>query len=118
MKTTDLTCIVCPVGCAIMVTENDDGTIIVKGNSCPRGERYARQEVVNPTRVITSTVRVEGAALPLCPVKTAAPVPKSAIPACLAVIRAVTVKAPIHIGDVIVDNLADTGVALVATDAR
>ncbi len=118
MKKTELTCIMCPIGCAITVEEADDGTLTVRGNGCPRGDRYARQEVTNPTRVVTSVVRVEGAALPLCPVKTASPVPKATIPACLEAIRAVAVKTPVAIGDVLVEDLAGTGVALVATDNR
>lgn len=115
MKKTELTCIVCPVGCAITVTENDDGTLSVAGNGCPRGARYAKQEVTNPVRVVTSVVKVGGGAAPLCSVKTAEAVPKTAVAACIAAIREITVAAPVQIGDTVAEDLAGTGVRLVAT---
>ena len=117
METRNLTCIVCPMGCQMTVTRMPD-SIAVTGNTCKRGEVYAIQEVTLPTRVITSSVKVTGSDLPLCPCKTAGTVPKSQIPQCLEAIRTVTVAAPVKIGDVLVADLAGTGVALVATANR
>lgn len=117
MEPRNLTCIVCPMGCLLTVTEDADG-LHVSGNTCPRGEKYAVQEVTLPTRVITSSVKLTGGALPLCPVKTAAPVPKAMIPQCLQAIRAASAAAPVRIGQILVDDLAGTGVALVATANR
>lgn len=117
MEPRNLTCIVCPMGCRMTVSEVD-GQLRVTGNTCPRGEKYAIQEVTLPTRVITSSVKLTGGALPLCPVKTAAPVPKAMIPQCLAAIRAIHAAAPVRIGQVLADDLAGTGVALVATANR
>ena len=117
METRNLTCIVCPMGCRMTVTQQPDG-IHVTGFTCKRGEAYAIQEVTLPTRVITSSVKVTGSELPLCPCKTAGAVPKSRIPECLAAIRAITVEAPVKIGQVLAADLAGTGVALVATANR
>ena len=70
----ELICIVCPNGCHLRVDET--GGCRVTGNACPRGEEYGRSEVLHPTRVLTGTVRLHGAALPRCPVKTRSPIPK------------------------------------------
>lgn len=117
MEPRNLTCIVCPMGCRMTVTETADG-LSVTGNTCPRGEKYAVQEVTLPTRVITSSVKLTGGALPLCPVKTAGAVPKSMIPQCLAAIRTICAAAPVRIGQVLADDLCGTGVALIATANR
>ena len=117
MEIHELTCIVCPVGCRIRV-EDENGDLRISGNGCPRGERYARQEISNPVRTVTSAVAVRGAAIPLCPVKTASPVPKASIPACLAEIREIRIDAPVAVGDVVKEDLAGPGVALMATDNR
>ena len=107
----DLICITCPRGCHLHVYEN----LNVTGNTCKRGEIYGKQEVTNPTRTLTSTVRIEGGELPLCPVKSKDPIPKGKIFAAMEEINKVHLQAPVHIGDVIIADLAGTGVALVAT---
>lgn len=110
----DLTCIGCPLGCAITVTMNDNEVVSVAGNTCPRGDAYARKEVTNPTRIVTSTVRVQGGVAPMVNVKTASDIPKGKIFDCAAALKDVVVTAPIHIGDVILSNVADTGVDIIA----
>ena len=117
MENRELTCIVCPMGCRVTV-ELDGGEMRFSGNQCKRGEAYCRQEVSCPMRTVTSLVAVEGAEHPLCPVKTAAPVPREKIPEVLAKLRCARIHAPIAIGDVLVRDIAGTGVDLVATDAR
>ena len=104
MEVRELTCIGCPLGCQLTVTMGN-GEIKVEGNTCPRGEAYAKKEVTNPTRIVTSTVRV----------KTASDIPKGKIFDCMKEIRAVKVAAPVHIGDVIIADCAGTGVAVVAS---
>ena len=111
----EMTCICCPMGCRMRVAPKPGGGWSVEGNGCPRGARYAVQEMEAPERTVTSTVRVAGGSEPLCPVKTAAPVPKASIPACLAAIRAFVATAPVATGSTLVPDLAGTGVALVAT---
>lgn len=110
----DLTCIGCPLGCAITVTMNDNEVVSVAGNTCPRGDAYARKEVTNPTRIVTSTVRVQGGVAPMVNVKTASDIPKEKIFDCAAALKDVVATAPIHIGDVILSNVADTGVDIIA----
>ena len=117
METRELTCIVCPVGCRVTV-EVDGEEMRITGNGCKRGETYCRQEVTCPVRTVTSLVAVEGGEHPLCPVKTARPVPREKVPEVLAALRALRVSAPIAIGDVLAEDVAGTGVARVATDDR
>ena len=114
MKRRELICIGCPMGCPIVVEMEDGKVLSVTGNTCPRGESYARKEVTNPTRIVTTTVRVDGGKVPMINVKTEQNIPKDKIFECIAALRGVTMKAPIHIGDIILENVADTGVNIVA----
>ena len=114
MKTMEMTCIRCPMGCRLTVTQDGD-TFTVSGNTCRRGEEYGIQEMRCPMRTVTSSVRVEGGRRPVCSVKTAENVKKADIPEVLAAIRGIRVKAPVAIGDIVCPNIAGTGVNLVAT---
>lgn len=109
----ELTCIVCPMGCRIKAYE-DNGQIRVEDQGCRRGELYARDELTAPKRVVTSVVAVRGCS-GLLPVKTVAPVPKEAIFRVMEEIRQVVADRPVRAGDVLREDLAGTGVALVAT---
>ena len=111
----NLTCIRCPMGCQITVTSESGEVRAVEGNSCPRGDEYARNEVTHPVRTVTSTVRVRKGSLPVVSVKTQMDIPKDRIFDVMRDINSVTVTAPVHIGDVLMENIAGTGVALVAT---
>lgn len=117
METKKLTCIGCPMGCQIEVVLDNGAVVSVTGNTCPRGDAYARKEVTNPTRIVTSTVRVyggeSGAATVSC--KTSADVPKGKMFDCIKDIAGVSVEAPVHIGDVVKANVAGTGVDMIAT---
>lgn len=110
----DFVCIACPVGCRLHVTQTQDG-IKVEGNACRRGETYGRQEFSAPERVVTSTVKIEGHPYEMCPVKTAAPVPKEMVSQVLEAIYQMRAKLPVHVGDIIEENVCDTGVNVVAT---
>lgn len=114
MKRNELICIGCPMGCPIVVEMEDGKVLSVTGNTCPRGESYARKEVTNPTRIVTTTVRVDGGKVAMINVKTERDIPKDKIFECIAALRGVTMKAPVHIGDIILENVADTGVNIVA----
>ena len=114
MNKRELICIGCPMGCPIVVEMEDGKVLSVAGNTCPRGESYARKEVTNPTRIVTTTVRVDGGKVPMINVKTEQDIPKDKIFECIAALRGVTMKAPIHIGDIILENVAGTGVNIVA----
>lgn len=115
MEKRELICIGCPLGCPVTVTMEDSQVVKVEGNTCKRGDDYARKEVTNPTRIVTSTVMVEGGKDVTVSVKTRSDVPKGKIFACVKALKGVVVKAPVHIGDVIVANAADTGVDIIAT---
>jgi len=114
METRELTCIRCPIGCALTVTV-DGEAVTVTGNTCPRGEEYGKAEVLHPTRTVTSSVRVTGGELPLVSVKTVPDVPKDRIFDVMAVIRAAEIPAPVRAGDVLIRDAAGTGSDVVAT---
>jgi CxxC motif-containing protein len=112
----ELTCIRCPKGCQITVTIEHGAVTDVTGNTCPRGEEYARKEVTNPTRVVTSIVPVDGS--PTCAmasVKTAGDVPKDKVLDVIDALRPVRLQAPVRIGDVVLADVCETGVDVVAT---
>ena len=114
MKDRNLTCIVCPRGCALTVRFDEAGKpISVEGNACKRGVVYAEKECTHPERTVTSTVRTESGAV--IAVKTATTVPKEKVFAVMDEINAVRAKDGIRIGDVIIENVAGTGVCVVAT---
>lgn len=115
MEKRELICIGCPLGCPLTVTMEDGEVKAVEGNTCKRGDDYARKEVINPTRIVTSTVMVEGGTDVTVAVKTRTDIPKGRIFECVRALKGVTVKAPVHIGDVIVPNVAGTGVDIIAT---
>lgn len=115
METRNLTCISCPMGCQITVEMDNGDVICVTGNTCKRGEVYARKEVTNPTRIVTSTVRVKGGTAEMVSVKTKTDIPKNKIFECIRNLKGIEVSAPVHIGDVIVADVAGTGVDIVAT---
>lgn len=110
---TNLICITCPKGCRLTVDENND--YAVTGNACPRGAEYARNEMLHPVRVITSTVRVAGAAIPRLPVKTDKPLPKELMFDCMELINALNVQAPVKVGQVLAADILGTDVNIVAT---
>lgn len=114
MDIRELICIGCPMGCPLKVEMEEGEVRRISGNTCKRGEAYARKEVTNPTRTVTTTVRVQGGVRAVAPVKTKEDIPKDKIAACMDVLKKVTVEAPVHIGDVIVEDVAGTGVSVVA----
>ncbi len=110
-----LTCITCPVGCSLSVGVQSDGKVVVQGNKCPRGAVYGEKEVTNPTRVVTSTVRIAGEKDRVVSVKTASDIPKGKIEECMQALEKVEVALPVYVGDIVLENVADTGVNIVAT---
>lgn len=109
-----LTCISCPVGCRMTVTIEDGKVLKVEGFSCKRGDVYARQESVRPLRMVTAVARVKGSAVPVS-LKTAQPIPKDRIKACMEEVAALDLSLPIMAGDILKTDVAGTGVSLVAT---
>lgn len=115
MEVRELTCIGCPLGCALKVTMENGEVVSFTGNTCKRGDDYARKEVTHPTRIVTSTVCIEGGVIPMVSVKTQNDIPKEKIMEIMKCINALRVKAPVHIGDVLLTDIAGTGVNLIAT---
>lgn len=109
----ELVCITCPKGCRLLV--DDSGSVSVSGDGCQRGIDYAKKETTNPTRVITSTVHIEGAAIDRLPVKTDRDIPKGSIFAAMELLDGLIVYAPVKTGDIIVQNLLGTEANWVAT---
>lgn len=110
-----LPCINCPAGCIIDVTLKDGDVVKVTGNTCDRGETYARNEVTAPVRIVTSNVKVSGSDKDIISVKTKDAIPKDKIFECAKALKGLTVEAPVKIGDVIVANVAGTGIDIIAT---
>lgn len=110
-----LICISCPLGCNLSVEYDDDHVISVSGNSCKKGPIYAEKELYSPERVVTSTVKINGAKHPLLPVKTDRSVKKAKMFDIMREIFKIKVNAPIKTGDIICENICDSGANLVAT---
>ena len=121
IETLQFNCTTCPSECLLTVeVERDaDGAVVevrsVTGNSCPRGDKFAHQELTCPKRVLTTTVAVSGGDEVLLPVRTAKAIPLELHAQAMALIRDLVVEAPIHMGDVILPNLLDTNINLVAS---
>lgn len=114
MKKRQLTCIVCPRGCALTVELSDSGEVLsVSGNLCPRGNTYAINECTNPMRTVTSTVRCENGAV--VAVKTSKNVPKSRVFDVMTEINSTTAQNEIKVGDVIIADVCGLGVDIIAT---
>jgi CxxC motif-containing protein len=112
---TEMICITCPVGCTLEVT-HDEGTIAeIDGHTCKRGIEYAEQELTDPRRMVTTTVRIKGSLHPLLPVYTSAPIPKPRIFDLLREIRQVELEAPVKMGDVVLSDVVDTDVKVLAS---
>lgn len=115
-KSVTLTCIRCPKGCQVTVTLAGGEVAAVTGNGCPRGDAYARKEVTDPTRVVTTVVPVSGSSVArMVSVKTAGDVPKAKVLDVVRALSGVSMAAPVHIGDVVLADVCGTGVDVVAT---
>jgi CxxC motif-containing protein len=112
--TLEMICIGCPMGCNLTVA-GEVNNFTVSGQTCPIGDKYAREEITNPTRNIAASVRVNGGTMLMLSVKTAKPIPKNKIRAFMDILKPMTINAPVCIGDIIIENILDTGVDIVAT---
>ena len=110
-----ITCINCPVGCRMTIKLSDSGDLIeIKGNTCPRGASYARQECIQPERMITAVIPIQGSTIPLS-VKTAQPVPKFMINSVMKELSCVQLSLPVSAGQIILHNVLGTGSDIIAT---
>ena len=105
----EMICIVCPMGCHLSV---DTETLEVTGNTCPRGEKYGKEELTCPKRVITSTVKIIGGIHKRVPVKTNDSIPKELNFKCMELLNHIELKSPVKRGDVVIENVLGTGVVI------
>ena len=110
-----LTCIICPKGCSLRVRLEAGRVTLVEGNHCKRGAQYAEKEVTNPTRTVTTTIPIRGGCEKILSVKTRTDIPKAKVQACVQALKNVTAEAPVQIGDVILSDVAETGVDIITT---
>ena len=110
-----LTCIICPKGCSLRVRLEAGRVTLVEGNHCKRGAQYAEKEVTNPTRIVTTIIPVRGGREKMLSVKTRTDIPKAKVQACMRALKNVTAEAPVQIGNVILADVAETGVDIIAT---
>lgn len=115
MEKRELTCIVCPMSCLLEVTLEDGKVLSVKGNSCPRGEAYGKNECTHPTRVLTTTMAVTGGKKPVVSVKTAGAIPKELLFEAMTKVNGMSIPSPVQMGQVLIPDLCGTGIDLVAT---
>jgi CxxC motif-containing protein len=117
MEVKDMICIVCPLGCKLKVIKNDTSQMgyDVEGNKCFRGEEYGIKEMTNPTRALTTTVIISNASVKRLPVRTSGTIPKHLIKQAMELINKAEAKAPIKVGQVIIKNILDTGVDIIAS---
>ncbi|MGM0420399.1 MAG: DUF1667 domain-containing protein [Bacillota bacterium] len=108
-------CLSCPRGCRVRVKSEGEEITDISGHQCPQGVEYAKNEFLNPTRILPTTVQVANGELDLVPVKTAEPIPKEKIGEAMQELAEIVVEAPVKIGQVIVEDLVGTGVEVVAT---
>lgn len=106
--TREMTCIVCPLGCTLTVEQTEDGKILVTGNTCPRGAKYAENECTNPQRTITTTLRCDDGSM--VAVKTDRTIPKDKMMEAMEMINGTVVKVPVAIGDVLIENVFGSNV--------
>ncbi len=109
----ELICIVCPMGCHLEV--DDENNYGVTGNKCKRGIIYGKKELTNPTRTITSTVKIANGIYPRLPVKTDTDIPKAFMMEIMKELDKITVEAPIKKGAIIIENILNTNANIVAT---
>lgn len=114
MEKCHLTCIVCPMGCPLTADIENGQVVKIEGQTCKRGEAYARTEITDPRRTLTTTIRTaDGGRVP---VKSSAPLPKGLLVDCMKQINAAEAKLTVKAGDVLIANIFSTGIDIVATD--
>ena len=110
-----ITCIDCPKGCQLSIETDGKNIISLSGNECDKGVDYAKQEIDNPERILTSTVLAPNLSIKLVPVRTNKPIPKDKILSAMEEVKRIRLDKPVKVGDIVLANLLNTGVDLTAT---
>jgi CxxC motif-containing protein len=108
-------CVVCPIGCEIDVVHEGRRIISMEGNKCEKSTEFVTQELIEPMRILTSTVRIQGARWAVVPVRSDKAVPKRLFPRIMKQLRRVRLQAPVSMLDVVVKDVLDTGANIIAT---
>lgn len=111
----EITCIVCPIGCKILVKTDGKHFEILDGNKCKQGVEYVRSEALDPRRMLTSSVLVKNGEWPLVSVKSSRPIPKAQVFSVLKEIKLTTLDAPVDLGQLVIKNVASTGIDIITT---
>ena len=113
----DMVCIVCPVGCHMRIIEDKESETgyLVTGAGCKRGPIYGVKELSNPTRLLTSTVKINGGILPRVPVRTDIEIPKDMIFEVMEVINSIELTAPVKMGQILAENILGLGVNIISS---
>jgi len=111
----EITCIICPIGCKILVKKDGSNVKILDGNKCKRGVEYATSEALDPRRMLTSSILVLDGELPLVSVKSSQPVSKKHLFSVLDEIKKAKIKAPVKLGQVLIKNVSNTNIDIIAT---
>lgn len=116
MKVIDKTCKVCTMACELKIArdENNPSSYIVKGNRCNRGKEFGIKEILEPSRVLTSRVLLKHGPMGRLPVKTNGVIPENLVDKCMEIIKTTEVSAPIEKGQIIIENILNTGIDVVA----
>ena len=112
---THFVCVVCPIGCEIDVVHDGSKIISMEGNKCEKSKEFVSQELIEPMRILTTTVRIEGSRWPVIPVRTDKAVPKRLFPQVMKRLRRITLQAPVNMLDVVVRDILRTGANVIAT---
>ncbi|HOI63224.1 MAG TPA: DUF1667 domain-containing protein [Mesotoga sp.] len=111
-----ITCVICPVGCKVSVRK-EGVQYTIEGNRCARGEEYARNELMMPKRILTTSIGVSNGTLPLVSVKTPRPIDRARIKEIMKEIKNLSIVAPVAVGDTVVEDIDGEGTPLLATRA-
>jgi len=116
MQNKKMICIVCPLGCQIEIFRDDNAIeYSVKGNECKKGEDYGIKEITNPTRILTTTVKLRNAHIRRLPVRTDIPIPKGLITDCMRELNRIEVFAPVRAGTILISNIFNSGANVISS---
>jgi CxxC motif-containing protein len=107
----EMICIMCPRGCHLKVSKD----LVVEGNFCPRGKAYGVEEMTHPTRILTTTMKTNSCQYPRISIKSKEGIPKELIFKAMDEINHLTLEDHVKIGDVVIHNICQSGVDMIAT---
>jgi len=110
-----LTCIECPVGCILDIEYNKSRVLSVKGNECSKGEKFARDEIIDPRRVLTTTIDIESALFNRLPVRSRTAVPRDRVMDMIKQVKKIKVRAPVRAGDIIIKDFLESGIDIISS---